>query len=200
MRVMSSYNESGDGRDNRGNDVLIGGADDDEFRGGRGNDTITGKGGDDTAIFNVSTDGADKVNLGEGDDVVEVSANSPGQVRLTFTSSEVGNGNANDSNTMMNQDGELAVRLQAEDGSDGLTGPVSRYDDEGITFEASSPGVTFDVRDLVTGAERGDQFEVVELGTLAGDRISEKGETRPYYINAGMGDDTVVGSEVDNRT
>ncbi|MGJ3627259.1 hypothetical protein AB5I41_10500 [Sphingomonas sp. MMS24-JH45] len=55
---------------------------------------------------------------------------------------------------MANQDGGLAVRVQAEDADGNLTGPVSRYDDEGITFIAGTQGITFDVRDLVGRAAR----------------------------------------------
>ena len=121
------------------------------------------------AHLDVTRDAATSEDLGKGDDVVLVKG-AAGQVRLTFTSAEVGNGNAVDANTMANQDGGLAVRLQAEDGADGLTGPVSRFDDEGITFVAASPGLTFDVRDLVAGTQRGDQFDVVTLGTDRDDR------------------------------
>ena len=50
-------------------------------------------------------------DLGDGNDTVTISAGrGVPEVRLTFTSSEVGNGNARDSNTMANQDGGLAVR------------------------------------------------------------------------------------------
>lgn len=95
------------------------------------------------------------------------------------------------------QDGGPAVRLQREDGSDGLTGPVMRYRDEGVTFVAS-PGVTFDVRDLVSGAQRGDEFEVVVLGTMAGDTLAALEPARPYYFNGGMGDNTVTGGLADD--
>ena len=179
-------------------DFLVGGAGNDTLAGRRGNDTLLGGGGGDTAILNVSRDGADTVDLGAGDDVVRVSANAPGQVRLTFTSAEVGNGSPNDAGTMANQDGGLAVRLQAEDGSDGLTGPVSRFDDEGITFVSSRSGLTFDVRDLVSGVQRGDQFEVVRLGTQGDDTLTAVEESRPYYINAGMGNDTVSGGRAND--
>ncbi len=157
-----------------------------------------GDGGGDTFDFNVSRDGPVAKDFGAGDDVVRVSADQPGQVRLTFTSAEVGNGNPNDSNTMLNQDGGLAVRLQAENGSDGLTGPVSRFDDEGISFEAETDGLTFDVRDLVSGAQRGDRFDVVSLGTQAGDTFDESGSRDAYYINAGMGDDELTGGDADD--
>ena len=58
---------------------------------------------------------------------------------------------------MANQDGGLAVRAQAEDADGMLMGPVSRFDDEGITFRATGD-FTFDVRDLVSGVERGNAF------------------------------------------
>ncbi len=148
-------------------------------------------------IVNVSTDGADTVNLGDGSDAVTVNSATPGQVRLTFTSGQVGNGNPNDSNTMANQDGGLAVRLQAEDGSGNLSGPIFRYDDEGTTFTAGA-GVTFDIRDLVSGAERGDQFGVVALGTSTDDTLTAVQGDRSYYANAGMGDDAVTGSNAND--
>jgi Ca2+-binding RTX toxin-like protein len=175
-----------------GLDALDGGAGNDSFIGGGGNDTITGGLGNDNAIFNASTDGADAVNLGDGSDVVNVTLAAPGQIRLMFTSAQVGNGNVNDSNSMANQDGGLAVRLQAEDGSDALTGPISRFDDEGITFVGGA-GVTFDVRDLVSGVQRGDAFEVVTLGTAGADTLTAVQATRSYYFNAGMGDDSITG-------
>ncbi|RYI82651.1 MAG: hypothetical protein EON47_23375, partial [Acetobacteraceae bacterium] len=86
----------------------------------------------------------------------------------------------------------LAVRFQMEDGADGLKGPISRFDDEGITFKATA-GSTFDVRDLVAGTQRGDQFEAVQLGTMANDVIDHSHDTEAYYVNAGMGDDAVTG-------
>jgi len=175
-----------------GNDTLNGAAGNDSFIGGAGNDIINGGDGDDTAIFNVSTDGADAVNLGSGSDLVNVSAAATGQVRLTFTSAEVGNANANDAGTLANQDGGLAVRLQAEDGIGGLIGPVSRFDDEGTTFVAAA-GTTLDVRDLVSGVQRGDLFEVVSLGTSGNDTLNASQAARPYYFNAGQGNDTVTG-------
>lgn len=149
----------------------------------------------DQAYINVSKDGPVAKDLGDGSDVVRVNADQGGQVRLTFTSAEVGNGNAYDSNTMANQDGGLAVRLQLEDGAGNLTGAVSRFDDEGITFESVRRGLTFDVRDLVSGTARGDQFEVVRLGTQQNDSLGVSNPSRAYYINAGMGDDTVTGGK-----
>ena len=176
-----------------GDDSLNGGAGDDSYIGGSGNDTIVDdRGGNDIANYNVATDVTDSVNLGDGSDVVSVTAAAGTQIRLTFTSSEVGNGNANDSNTMANQDGGLALRFQTEDGTGALTGTVSRFDDEGITFVASD-GVTFEVRDLVSGASRGDHFEVVTLGTSGNDTLTAVQADRPYYFNAGGGNDNVSG-------
>jgi Ca2+-binding RTX toxin-like protein len=152
----------------------------------------------DTVKLDLSKDEAITRDLGDGADVVRVGDEQPGQVRVTFTSSEAGNGNPNDSDSMTNQDGKLAVRLQSEDGADGLTGPVSRFDDEGISFEAATKGLTFDVRDLVAGTQRGDQFDVVRLGTQMADKFDEGGSKKDYYINAGMGDDKVTGGKGDD--
>ncbi len=178
-----------------GNDLLFGGPGDDSFIGGGGTDRIFGGTGNDTALFNVATDAADQVDLGEGLDTVRNSApasSTPTQIRLTFTSAEVGNGDADDSGTLANQDGGLAVRYQAEDASGNLVGPVARFDDEGISFVRSA-GQTFDVRDLVSGAARGDQFDVVRLGTSGGDLIDDSGRAIRYYTNGGGGDDTIFG-------
>ena len=118
-------------------------------------------------------------DLGDGNDTVSIGAGrGVPEVRLTFTSSEVGNGNPRDSNTMANQDGGLAVRAQAENKSGELVGPVSRFDDEGISF-VSKGKFTFDVRDLVSGVERGNEFDVVKLGTKGNDKFNESGSTRP---------------------
>ncbi len=176
-----------------GNDAINGGDGNDIATGGLGDDSIIGGAGDDTAIINVATDGADSIDLGEGGDVVQVSG--AGQVRLTFTSGEVGNGNVNDAGTLANQDGGLAVRMQAEDGSDALTGPVTRTDDEGITFVAAA-GTTFDVRDLPTGTARGNGFQVVTLGTSATETLTAVNPALSYYINGGAGRDTISGGNV----
>ncbi len=180
-----------------GNDRLEGNGGNDSFIGGGGSDTLFGGSGNDTATVNVTTDGADLVDLGLGSDAVMVNSATPGQVRLSFTSAQVGNANVNDSNTMANQDGGLAVRLQAENGSGALAGPVSRYDDEGITFVGGT-GVTFDVRDLVSDIQRGDRFEVATLGTSGDDTLSTAQPTRSYYFNAGMGNDTIIGGNAND--
>lgn len=138
--------------------------------------------GDDVFKFNVSEDAP--VNR-EGDETVKVSAGESSQVRLTFTSAQVGNGNPN------NDAGLLAVSLQAENTAGTLIGNISRFDDEGITFETKGK-VTFDVRDT-SGTQRGDQFDVVELGTARADKFNETGSNEAYYFNAGMGADNITG-------
>ncbi len=184
-----------------GNDTLSGMAGNDSFIGGGGNDTIMGGEGNDLAIMNVSlnaggatSDGSDSVNLGAGDDTVSLTAPDGGQIRLTFTSSEVGNASANDSTATGNQDGGLAVRLQLENGDGTLSAAnaISRFDDEGITFTTVGTA-TFDVRDLVSGTARGDQFDVVVLGTEAANTWNFSGQTQDYYVNGGMGNDTISG-------
>jgi Ca2+-binding RTX toxin-like protein len=186
-----------------GNDFLVGGAGRDGLVGGEGVNSYIGGFGDDVIIggsstdiiaaFNITTDGADDVDLRGGADVFNVSASSPTNVRLSFTSAEVGNGSATDSGTLANQDGGRAVRLQAETAGT-PAGPITRVDDEGITFIGGA-GVTFDVRDLVTGAARGEAFEVVALGTAGTDMMTAVQPSRPYYFNAGAGDDTIMGAD-----
>ncbi len=155
---------------------------------GVGNDVVIAGGGDDIFNFNVTTDGGDFVVMGTGADRVLLSGDA-GQIRLTFTSAGVGNGNPFDPNLVAG----LNVRLQAENGADGLTGLVSRFDDEGITFVAGA-GQTFDVRDFASGAQRGDTFGQVDLGT-SGDDVITPGtpvSTVNYYANGGGGADTVT--------
>ena len=57
----------------------------------------------------------------------------------------------------------------------------------------SGSGLTFDVRDLVSGVQRGDQFDVVRLGTSGDDIISDAGRAVRYYDNGGAGNDTLIG-------
>lgn len=175
-----------------GNDLLDGKEGNDSFIGGGGNDVIIGGVGDDLAIFNISLDGSDSTDLGAGDDNVTIAAPAGGQIRLTFTSAEIGNGNALDGNNNANEDGGLAVRLQLEGAGDTLTGLVSRTDDEGITFRTTTDA-KFDVRDLPSGTARGDGFDVVSLGTSGDDAFDETGESEVYYINAGGGNDSIKG-------
>jgi Ca2+-binding RTX toxin-like protein len=204
---LNYYINGGAGNDTisggRGADFLVGGAGDDNlagglgpdsFIGGAGADVIRGGRGNDTVIMNVSTDGADRVVLGSGNDIATLSAAAGvAQIRLTFTSAEVGNGSFNDSGTMANQDGGFAVRVAAEDASGGIAGDVSRFDDEGITFVASG-AVTFDIRDLVAGTQRGDAFKIAQLGSERNDNMDHSAAIGAVYVNAGLGDDTAIGS------
>lgn len=176
-----------------GNDELRGRRGDDSFIGGAGDDTIGGGNGRDSVYVDVATAGADQVNLHQGWDAVYVSSTAADKmIRMTFTSAEVGNGSAFDAGAMANQDGGLAVRLQGEDASGALTGAVGRYDDEGITFFTSG-GVKFDVRDLVSGTERGDMFDIVVLGTGGDDRFNGRPQNIGVYANGGTGDDRMTG-------
>lgn len=177
-----------------GNDRLFGRAGDDGLIGGLGDDLIRGGDGNDTATVNIAADGADRVNLGEGlDRVVFTPAATPGtQIRITFNNSGVGNGDPRDANLFPTEDGGLAVRIQLEDSTGALIGPVSRYDDEGISFVRGA-GQTFDVRSLVNGAERGNFFDVVRLGTSGDDTINDAGRAIRYYTDGGGGNDTLIG-------
>jgi Ca2+-binding RTX toxin-like protein len=60
---------------------------------------------------------------------------------------------------------------------------------------ASSSGLSFDVRDLVSGVARGDNFKFVSLGTLQNDVLSAEQSNKAYYFNAGAGDDRVIGGD-----
>ncbi len=186
-----------DGTNDAG-DTITGLGGNDTITPNQGDDVVDGGTGDDVLNFAILTDGADSINLGlEALDRMNITAGVATQVRLTFTSAEVGNGNANDSNTLANQDGGLAVRVQAEDGVGTLTGAITRTDDEGMIYIAG-PGVTFDVRDLPSGVARGDQFEVAVLGTNADDNQVAVQSARPYYFNGGAGNDTMTGGSAND--
>ncbi|ROH83494.1 hypothetical protein ED236_12295, partial [Pseudomethylobacillus aquaticus] len=210
----------GEGNDtltsNAGADLLSGGNGDDSLTGGTGNDTLSGGAGVDTATYNLSTDGSDEINLGvetvssaTQNDVVKLGFPIPAatEIRVTFTSANVGNGTG----TGTTLDGSLTgaeasarntVTLQVESFGDQPAGSIGYTDDEGITFEADT-GITFDVRDAVSGAQRGNNFNKVVLGTSGNDSYDFGPLTAPptgpigrdYYINAGGGNDTVTGTE-----
>ena len=180
-------------------DFLDGGAGNDTLIGGGGGDRIFGRDGDDTAQLNVSgvnplatvIDGSDTIDLGAGNDIIRVSRLTPGEVRLTFRSSGVGNGVAADT-VAEGGDGDLNVRIQGENGSGGLDAvdPISRADDEGVTFIGEN-GVRFDVRDI-TGVARG-SFDIVQLGTSGADNIVAQASMLDRYFNGGLGNDTLRG-------
>lgn len=123
---------------------------------------------------------------------VNVSSTDPTrQARITFTSADVGNGDPLDGNNSANEDGGLAVHLQAEDATDGLEGAESRHGDEAIRFNAVTAGLTFDVRDLATGLSHGDQFRTVILGVAGSESLA--GTAEIDYIEGGQGNDTLNG-------
>ncbi|ROH83775.1 hypothetical protein ED236_12265, partial [Pseudomethylobacillus aquaticus] len=210
----------GEGNDtltsNAGADLLSGGNGDDSLTGGTGNDTLSGGAGVDTATYNLSTDGSDEINLGvetvssaTQNDVVKLGfpIPAPTEIRVTFTSANVGNGTGvgttvDGSLTGLAASARNTVTLQVESFGDEPAGSIGYTDDEGITFEADT-GITFDVRDAVSGAERGNNFNKVVLGTSGNDSYDFGPLTAPptgligrdYYINAGGGDDTVIGTE-----
>ncbi|QFZ92390.2 calcium-binding protein [Synechococcus elongatus] len=168
---------------------IIGSSNADTITGSSGNDSILGGSDNDVINYNLDAGGADSIDGGEGQDIVRI-ATTATQIRLTFTSSEVGNGNPNDGSAAFPQDGGLAVRVQAEDVSDNLTGSIGRIDDEGVTFVADS--ATFDVRDI-SGTQRGNQFNVAVLGTQAADTFDFGLAAVNYYVNAGQDNDIVIG-------
>lgn len=192
--VGGSGNDSLTG--NAGNDTFIGGTGNDIILGGIGTDLVTGA----TGFFNI-TDGVDQINLADvGEDGVAASDESlsdtvnvggAAQVRLSFVSSQVGNG------SVLDTDAGLAVRLQTEDGLGALTGPVSRADDEGIIFVANA-GTKFDVRDIVSGAQRGENFDIAILGTKQADTVDVAASLLNHYINAGQGNDTLTSGSGDD--
>ena len=102
------------------------------------------------------------------------------------------NDNPNDGNRLPGQDGGLAVRMQAEDATDTAFGPISRFDDEGITFRAHTRDVKLDVRDVAASSSIG-LFDVVVLGTSGADDFDFRGEDEDHYIHGGSGDDRVLG-------
>jgi Ca2+-binding RTX toxin-like protein len=174
-----------------GNDVVIGGDGNDVLIGAPGTDRIEGGAGDDTAIIRYTLDGADTVDLGSGNDVVQVIFPA-GEVRLTWSTLQTGNGNPNDTGTQTNEDGGLNVRLQAEDSAGNLTGPVSRYDDEGISF-IGAPGITFDLRNLSDGVMRGNGYGIVRFGSSGDDVYDDSGSSRAVFHNGGQGNDRLIG-------
>ena len=140
------------------------------------------------AAYNLANDGSDQINLGTGMDVVNVSSTGASQIRLTFTSANVGNGTG----TGTTADTANTVKMQAEDAAGALTGSIGHTDDEGMVFVAAA-GTTFDVRD-VSGVARGDQFNVAVLGTNEAETLDFSTKVVSYYVNAGAGNDTLIGS------
>lgn len=141
--------------------------------------------------------GVKTLNLGSGTLIDTMTVNGAlNDVRVTFVSAEVGNGNTNDVSNAAPQDALLAVRLQQENGLGNLvaTDPIHRIDDEGTRLL----GATFDVRDLTSGIARG-RFGEVVLGNVGADTLTAiSGPGVAVYINAGAGNDTLTGTANDD--
>ncbi|MES3009904.1 MAG: DUF4214 domain-containing protein [Pseudomonadota bacterium] len=154
--------------------------------------SINGTAVADTLVFNhATTQTPVRVSLGEESGTPDtITVQGGGEVRLTFTSADVGNTNALDGNNDANEDGGLAVRYQLENGGGTPTGVAHRFEDENITFDGRASGTKFDVRDLPSGTARG-VFDVVTLGSSVGDNVA--GTTSDDYINGGAGNDTLTG-------
>ncbi len=153
----------------------------------------------------VSTEeGADTIGgyglIFEGDsttfDQIIVSADQYGdtsQIRLTFDQTRVGNGKARDSS--IGSDGDLAVRIQAENQNGELIGQVGRADDETVTYRTNK-GTPIEIRDSVTGLSYGDQFGLVVLGHHADNynySFNDDTYTGNMYIHGGRGSDLIKG-------
>lgn len=112
-------------------------------------------------------------------------ANQTNNVNVAFDGAAVGNG------SVFNADGTtLAVAVQSRDASGVATGPVSRFDDEGLFLAVQgSPAIPpqFFVND---GAAVG-SFASVTLGTSLNETLNTA--ATGGYVNAGGGNDTLNG-------
>lgn len=136
------------------------------------------------------------VPFGAIDNVAFVNQANP--VRVSFVSANAGNGSAFGSGAAGDvSTGTLAVAVQSEDGSDGLTGGIVRFDDEGLNLT----GNQFDVRGNNadgTQTARG-TFSQVILGTSLADSTAGGGNLSGavgaggVYANLGAGNDVFTG-------
>jgi Ca2+-binding RTX toxin-like protein len=153
-----------------------------------GSDGISGGAGVDTITYNLAADGTKYINLGGGQDVINLSANGATEIRLTLTDGNVGNGNGTGSaNT---------VKLQAQNSAGALTGNIGYADDEGTTFVAGG-NTRFFVRDGLDISPDA-KFNVVALGASAADNFDFSASKDNVYVNAGQGNDTVMGGSGKN--
>lgn len=166
-----------------GADTIFGESGADTIVGGQGVDIIDGGSGEDVVYYNASTDGADFVDLGSGDqDQVFLSTNGTtgsggtARVRLSFDSSLVGNGLTRDN---INGFAELAVKVQLEDAGSLASGAsVASFDNEGVTFQGDPLQLVptkLSVYDRPASADASNAgvfrglFDVVSLGSLGND-------------------------------
>ena len=202
-----------------GNDLLLAIAGDNTLEGGAGNDVLLSGDGNDVARINLADDGQDQISLGAGLNTLEVEGD--GEFRINLNANLVGDEqNPGDFSNGSNGNGNVAlnVYLGLEDkGGDasftespGIIGgiggenfdvgydfPDTRTQDEGMRFVAVDGG-TFDVRERSDsnpneGAEIGNTFKVVSLGTVANDTLDESETEGDVYINGGAGSDSLVG-------
>lgn len=144
-----------------------------------------------TAVTNASVSADLQRNIADAGDatfklagtVLDAPAAAP-QIRATLDSAKVGDGDPN------NGGSTGAVAFQQENSAGALVGAVLNGSDEGTAYTAKN-GQTFDVRDLVTGAQRGDAFTTVNLGTNGADTLTATSANT--YINGGAGNDTITG-------
>ena len=208
--------------------VIAGGAGNANLNGFDGNMTVRGNVEVNTVSFGALDTGVKAIDLGSTArvfDRVVINDSGVSQVRVTFTSAEIGNGSTTDGNDTPPllvsganvaqaysgaEDGGLAVRFEREDVNglvQGERAPITnqqthRVEDEGVVFT----GADFDVRDLGTGAARG-VFPTVALGTQVAEVITAGATLTAgqlgvalnspgtgVYVNAGLGNDTVLGS------
>lgn len=139
--------------------------------------TVTGSANAEVVNVNLATAGAKTLNLGQGNDVVNVTPASATPVQVNFLSSAVGNGTDNNV-TIVNAAGNVIVN------------------DESTVIQATNNASVFNVVGLaadgtVDPAQDRGNFGRVELGTALGDVFAtNEGATVSTYFNGGAGNDT----------
>jgi hypothetical protein len=150
-----------------------------------GSDGINGSAGVvDTLDYNLTRDGTKYINLGSGQDVINLSATGATEIRLTLTDGGTNVGNDNGTGTAN------TVKMQAQNSTGVLTGPIGYADDEGTVFVAAA-NTSFYVRDGLN-IDPDTKFQVVILGTSADETHDLHTSKNNYYVSGGQGNDTIV--------
>ena len=151
---------------------------------------MTTNAGANSVLFNISKSPGISRNLGPGQDRVNIN-HSPAvdQIRLTFTSAKSATAAPSTATPWPTRTAAWRSVSRPRTASGVLTGPVSRFDDEGITFTTGAMRPSTSATSSAA-SPRGDYFDVVILGTSAADTFDETGSTEEYYINGGMGNDS----------
>lgn len=144
-----------------------------------GDIAVTGTSRDETVNVSLAVAGTKTLNLGSGEDTVNVVASAAaaaGSIAVNFVSGAVGNG-ADNSVTISAGAGRVAVN------------------DEGTTIQASGVTDVFNVVGLdgngqIDPAQNRGNFNRVVLGTEADDVYNVGNTGGSVYINAGLGDDS----------